>query len=116
MNPAKMAERQTTMLTDSLALSEAQQQKVAEVNLLYANKMAEARTKARENQGADRASIRSTMQALRSEQKAELKKYLTSEQFEKMEAIETNRQAKRGDRKGKRGGKKKKADQSLEIN
>lgn len=116
MDPAQMAEKQTAMMKDSLALSEAQVEKIASVNLAYAQRTTAARKTARENSDGDREAMRTkmrtTMQTLRTEQKAELKKYLTSEQFEKWEEIEANRRQQRGER-GKRGrkGRKNKKDQ-----
>jgi len=109
MDPQKMSERQTAMMTDSLALSDAQKGKITQVNLEYSKKMIDIRKAARENSTGDRSSIRTQMQTLRTEQKAELKKYLTAEQFEKWEKIESNRgQNRRG--KGQRGDRRKKGD------
>ncbi len=110
MDPEQLAERQTAMMKDSLVLSEAQVEKIAAVNLLYANKMDEERKKMRNNNEGDREAMRSEMrtlmQNLRMEQKAELKKYLTAEQFEKWEKIEAaqrDRRRSRGEgRKGRR--------------
>ncbi|MFT5167993.1 MAG: hypothetical protein ACI8P3_003232 [Saprospiraceae bacterium] len=113
-SPEETAAKQTTMMADSLSLSDAQKEKVAEVNLLYANKMSAARTEARKNSDGDweamRETMRATMTTIRTEQKTALQKYLTSEQAEKWEKIETAQQAKRRGKggKGRKNGKGKK--------
>jgi len=103
-DPTKSAERLTTMMSDSLALSDAQKEKIGAVNLAHAKEMMKVRQEARENMDGDRSAMRTKMQAMRKEQKTELKKYLTAEQFTKWETIEANRRKNRGER-GRRGGK-----------
>lgn len=110
-DPKEMAEKQTTQMTDSLALSEAQTEKIAEVNLLYANKLDEMRKEFRENPDADRSTMRTQVGTLMSEKNEELKKYLTAEQFEKWEKIEAQRAERR---KGQRGERRKRGKKSSE--
>ena len=108
-SPEERANKQTAMMADSLTLSDAQKEKIAEVNLKYAKKLSAARMEARENADGDRSAMRTMMRTMRTEQNTELKKYLTTEQFTKWEKIETERRAnRRGGGKGRRGGKGKK--------
>jgi hypothetical protein len=119
-SPEELAARQTTMMTDSLSLSDAQIEKVSEVNLKYAKKMSAARMEARENADGDweamRETMRVTMATMLAEQKTELQKYLTSEQAKKWEQVEIAQREKRREggnkggkgRKGGKGGKDKK--------
>lgn len=104
-----MAERNTKMMTDSLALSDAQKEKIAEVNLKYAQKMKEVRQNARAKATDDNPmNVREEMQNLRKEQNVELKKYMTTEQYTKWNEIQKNQRANRRgprDGKGRRGGK-----------
>jgi len=99
-DPQKRAERQTQQMVEKLSLSEAQAEKVKTVNMNMATKMQEAFA----NAEGDRGAMRETMQAIREEHKTELKKYLTSEQFETWETMQSERRGKRKDR-GKRGQK-----------
>ena len=110
-SPEQRAQRQTQLMTDSLALSEAQTAKVGEVNLKYAKKMQEIRKSA----DGDYTAMREMMQSMRKEQQTELNKYLTAEQAAKWETIEAQLRERRGRRggKGKRG-KRRKAPESEE--
>jgi|GEM_PF-3572203 len=102
LSAEERADRQTTSMAKQLSLSEAQMAKVKEVNLQFANKMREARS----NSNGDRSKMRETMLSLRDEHKAEIKKYLTSEQFENWEKFEAQQQAERRQRfQNQRGGK-----------
>lgn len=97
--PEERAELQTAKMTESLALSDAQVEKIKAVNLEYAKK----RSEARKNADGDWASIRESMRTNRQAQKTALKKYLTTEQAEKWDKLEAERRQNRG----KRGNKKK---------
>ncbi len=120
MDPETSANRTTTIMTDSLALSEAQTEKIATVNLTYAKKSAELRKKMREEQDGDwetmREKMRTAMQTLRVEKNTALKKYMTADQFAKWEQVEADFRNKRrgegrrgkGKGKGRKGGKGKK--------
>ncbi len=112
-DPVQRAEMQTQMMVDSLSLSAKQGEKVKEINLKYANKMKEARAA---NTDGDWEKMRTTMDAIRTEQNAELRGVLTQEQYDRWQKIaEVQRQGRGGpggppqeggknkDRKGKRG-------------
>lgn len=99
MDPAKMAERQTARLQEQLTLSEAQTTKIGAVNLMYANKMQEARAAA----GDDRTAMRQTMKTLRTEQEMETKKYLTTEQIATWETVKAEQQEKMAERRTANG-------------
>lgn len=75
--PEEIAAQQTQLMTDSLHLSAAQTEKVAEVNGRYALKQQQLR----DNSDGDFKALRESMQTLLREQDAELKKYLTSDQM-----------------------------------
>lgn len=79
-DPIQRAEMQTKMMVDSLSLSTKQGEKVKEINLKYANKQKEARAA---NTDGDWEKMRTTMDALRTEQNAELKTVLTQEQYDR---------------------------------
>jgi hypothetical protein len=83
-DPIQRAEMQTKMMIDSLSLSTKQGEKVKEVNLKYANKQKEARAA---NTDGDWEKMRATMDALRTEQNAELKTMLTQEQYDRWQKI-----------------------------
>ena len=91
MDPAKMAERQTMQMKETLSLSDAQVEKVQALNVDYAKKMQEVRTTTE-----DRTQIRPKMEELRIAKEAELAKFLTAEQAEKWSAIKAKRQGRRG--------------------
>lgn len=99
MTPEERAQRQTDNMAETLSLSEAQKEKIYEVNLKFANKMKEAREAA----DGDWASMRETMVGLRNESQEEIKKYLTDEQFQKWQKIQEERREKRGDRPRRNG-------------
>jgi hypothetical protein len=91
-DPVQMAEQQTSAMVDSLALSEAQALKVGEVNLKYAEKF----KKMRDDMEGDYSQMRETMMKVRAEREAELKTYLTEEQFTRWQTIEKERRSRRG--------------------
>ncbi|MBI5916442.1 MAG: DUF4890 domain-containing protein [Bacteroidetes bacterium] len=105
MDPTQRAEQQTVMMSDSLSLSEKQTAKVKDINLKYANKMKEARSA---NADGDWEKMRASMDAIRTEQDAELKTVLTQEQFDNWARIRENEFKKRGPHGGGPGGKKEK--------
>jgi hypothetical protein len=92
IDPAQLADRQTADMVDSLALSDAQASKVAEVNLKYAKKMQEMRSSAE----VDRSQMREIMMKVRAERVEEMKTYLTDKQHAKWLMIEEERRANRG--------------------
>lgn len=98
MNPEQMAERQATMMQDSLLLSDDLTAEVENVLMVYAKKMQEARSNAQ----GDRESMRETMQTLRSEQNEELQAMLGDEKWAKWETIQAEMMKNRGQR-GQRG-------------
>lgn len=93
--PEEVAAQQTQLMTDSLHLSTAQRDKVAEVNGRYALKQQQLR----DNSDGDFKALRESMQSLTREQDAELKKYLTSDQMSTWRSI---RERQRQDRMQKR--------------
>ncbi len=93
MDPAQRAEMQTKMMVDSLSLSTKQGEKVKEINLKYANKQKEARSA---NADGDWEKMRATMEALRTEQSAELKTVLTQEQYDRWQKIAAAQGQRRG--------------------
>lgn len=108
LDPEQLAERQTTEMVESLALSDAQASKVAEVNLKYAQKMKDMR----DNMEGDWSQMRELMMKVREERSNEMKTYLTEEQHASWLKIEEERRANRGQRnppdRNKDGKKKKK--------
>jgi hypothetical protein len=92
MDPNQLAERQTADMVDSLALSEAQASKVAEVNLKYAKKMQEMRS----SMEGDWSQMREVMMKVRTDRLEEMKTYLTTDQHAKWLKIEEERRANRG--------------------
>lgn len=102
MDPEKRAEQQTAMMTQKLGLSEAQATKIKEINLKYA---AKAKTLREANTGGDRTAMRGQMTTLRTEQDAELKTMLTSDQWATWEKVQTEQRANRDERgKGSKRG------------
>jgi hypothetical protein len=106
-DPIQRAEMQTQLMVDSLSLSAKQAEKVKEINLRYANKQKEARSA---NTDGDWEKMRATMEALRTEQNAELKKLLTQAQYDRWQKIaEAQRQSRGGPNgEGQRGKKENK--------
>ncbi len=100
--PEERATQQSALMRDSLALSDAQYEKVYELNLYYARKMQELRNDA----DGDRAAMREQFEALRQAQNDALRKVLTAEQFEKWQQIQQQRMNRRrpGDGPPRRGG------------
>ncbi len=111
-SPAEMAEKQTTMMNDSLTLSSAQLSKVAEINFKYAKMMSDMRSGAREKMDPDgdrdamRKQMKEMMTKIGDERKNELKVILTSDQFTKYEMMEENRRKMREERRKNRGDRK----------
>lgn len=99
-DPQKRAERQTTLMVDSLGLSTKQAEKVKEVNETYAKKHQEMRE---QNQQGDWEANREKMMALRQEHDAELQKVMTTEQWEKWLKVRENERGKRGGPGGRKG-------------
>ncbi len=93
-SPEERAEMQSNMLRDSLALSDAQYEKVKEIMLGYAKKFDEMRN----NAEGDWAALREQMGALRKQQSEALKTVMTTEQFEKWQKIQEAMRQRRGNR------------------
>lgn len=91
---------QTQRMAETLDLSTAQGERIKAVNLKYANKMATIRKEVQES--GDWESMREVMPVLRKQQNEEINKFLTTEQKEKWTALQKEREAKRGERGGKR--------------
>lgn len=83
MDPKEIAERQTTLMKDTLNLTAEQLPKVEALNLKYAEKM----TAARDEADGDRDAMRSVMRALMQEKDVTLKEILTAEQWTKLEGF-----------------------------
>lgn len=103
-DPAERAKQQTERMTESLSLSEKQAEKVGEINLKYAKKMADARES---YTGEDRSGMREIMRTIFDEQNAELKGVMTSDQYEQWQKIQEEQRQRRQQRRGERGGGKK---------
>lgn len=92
-DPVQRAEMQSKMMVDSLSLSTKQGEKVKAINLKYANKQKEARAA---NTDGDWEKMRATMDAIRTEQNAELKTVLTQEQYDRWLKIAEAQMQRRG--------------------
>jgi hypothetical protein len=92
-DPIQRAEMQSKTMVDSLLLSTKQAEKVKEINLKYANKQKEARSA---NADGDWEKMRTSMDALRTEQNAELKTVLTQEQYDHWQKIAAEQWKNRG--------------------
>ncbi len=93
--PSERADQLTAAMTKNLALTEEQRATVAEINLKYAEEVADFREETREQREAARA----TMKEIRQNQEAALKEVLTEEQIQKYEARRDERQEKRHHRR-----------------
>ncbi len=100
-DPVQRAEMQTQLMIDSLSLSTKQGEKVKDINLKYANKIKEARAA---NTDGDWEKMRATMDAIRTEQNAELKTVLTQEQYDRWQKIAEAQMQRRGGPGGSSGG------------
>ncbi len=100
--PEERAKQQTDMMTEKLSLSEKQAVKVGEINLKYAQKMADAR---KEVQDDDWTAMRETMTKMREEQNGELKGVMTAAQFENWQKIQEEQRAQRRNRGRERSDK-----------
>jgi hypothetical protein len=101
-DPKQRADMQTQLMTDSLALSEAQSAKVGEINLKYAQKMQDAREGA--TAAGDWESMRATMQTMRAEQDKELQTVMTQDQWQSWTQIRETLRAQRGGPGGRQPG------------
>ena len=104
MSTEERVNKQLEAMKERLTLSDAQVSKVEEVLTASADKMVTARDEA----DGDRSSMREAMMKIRDEQNAELKKYLTAEQFSEYEKMEQEQMEKRRERMRSRQGKSKK--------
>lgn len=84
-------DRQTEQMASQLSLSTEQTAKVKVVNEKYAKKMQDLRANTE-----DRTQLRPKMQEMRTEQQAEIGKYLTKEQAAKWTKIQDERKGRRG--------------------
>jgi Spy/CpxP family protein refolding chaperone len=104
-NPEDMAKNQTQRLKEQLNLSADQEKSVYDLNLNFAKRMAEAREAAAASGGRPQMdSMRSWNQA----REASMKKILTPEQFEKLQAEREKMRQQMGDRRPGGGGIRKK--------
>ena len=104
-NPEDMAKNQTQRLKEQLNLSADQEKSVYDLNLSFAKRMAEAREAAAASGGRPPMdSMRSWNQA----REATMKKILTPEQFEKLQAEREKMRQQMGDRRPGGGGIRKK--------
>lgn len=102
-NPEDMAKNQTQRLKDQLNLTADQEKSVYDLNLSFAKRMAEAREAAAASGGRPPMdSMRSWNQA----REASMKKILTPEQFEKLQAEREKMRQQSGDRRLGGGGRK----------
>lgn len=102
-NPEDMARNQTQRLKEQLNLSADQEKSVYDLNLSLAKRMAEAREAAAASGGRPPMdSMRSWNQA----REASMKKILTAEQFEKLQAEREKMRQQMGDRRPGGGGRR----------
>ena len=102
-NPEDMAKNQTQRLKDQLNLSAEQERSVYDLNLSFAKRMAEAREAAAASGGRPPMdSMRSWNQA----REASMKKILTPEQYEKLQAEREKMRQQNGDRRPGGGGRR----------
>ncbi|MFV0590228.1 MAG: hypothetical protein ACK5M7_02480 [Draconibacterium sp.] len=100
-DPKEMAKRQTEELTKALGLNKDQQAKVLALNTKMGEKRSSMFQEMR-NGGGDREAMREKMTKLRDEEKAEMKKILTEDQYKKYEKYLEEQRARRG--QGRPGG------------
>ena len=104
-NPEDMAKNQTQRLKEQLNLNAEQEKSVYDLNLSFAKRMAEAREAAAASGGRPPMdSMRSWNQA----REASMKKILTPEQFEKLQAEREKMRQQMGDRRPGGGGRRRK--------
>ncbi len=102
-NPEDMAKNQTQRLKDQLNLSAEQERSVYDLNLSFAKRMAEAREAAAASGGRPPMdSMRSWNQA----REASMKKILTPDQSEKLQAEREKMRQQMGDRRPGGGGRR----------
>ena len=102
-NPEDMAKNQTQRLKEQLNLSAEQEKSVYDLNLSFAKRMAEAREAAAASGGRPPMdSMRSWNQA----REASMKKILTPEQYEKLQAEREKMRQQMGDRRPGGGGRR----------
>ncbi len=102
-NPEDMAKNQTQRLKEQLNLSAEQEKSVYDLNLSFAKRMAEAREAAAASGGRPPMdSMRSWNQA----REASMKKILTPEQYEKLQAEREKMRQQNGDRRPGGGGRR----------
>lgn len=94
-DPAQLAERTTRSMIEQLRLSEAQAEKILEVNLKYARRIDSLRNA----QQGSFETMREQMNILRSRQAEEQKAYLTGEQFQKWQKYLEERRSNRVQRR-----------------
>ena len=91
-DPEQRATQQTALMTEKLALSDAQALKVKEINLKYANQMKDAREKA----NGDRDAMRAAMAPIREAQDKEMQTVLTEEQWAQWTKFREEQRGNRG--------------------
>lgn len=103
MSPEDRANKQTERMTESLALSEKQAEKVGEINVKYALQMKEARDNFT---GDDRSELRTSMKQIKAAHNEEISTVLTSDQYEQFLKDQEEMRQRRGEKRGKRKGPK----------
>ncbi|TKG93446.1 DUF4890 domain-containing protein [Puteibacter caeruleilacunae] len=98
-DPKERAQKSTKAMIEKLSLNKEQGEKIGEINLKYAEKMQEIFKKGKGN----RDQMRSSMQTMRKDQEAEIKKVLTEEQYKKYQAWQKERRQQQGQRGQGRG-------------
>ncbi|MCP9234566.1 Spy/CpxP family protein refolding chaperone [Lewinella sp. JB7] len=96
-DPVAQAEQQTERLTKVLELTPEQAERVQTINLQFA----ETVKGAREEIGDERSAMRDIVEKANEARREELKSVLNDEQLVKLEALEADRENRRGE--GKRG-------------
>ncbi len=106
-SPEQRADQQVALMTEKIALSEAQAVKIREITLKYSQKMQEAR---QANPDGDREKMRETMTVIRSEQDKEYQTILTAEQWQNWLKVREEMMQSRGRRPGGPEQKREKTD------
>jgi len=96
-NPETIAQKQTERMTEQLSLTNAQQEKVARINLASAQKMKAAKASGKDHEA---------FKAIRSEKKAAIKAVLTTDQLAKYKAMKSQKGSRGGNSLGHNDGKR----------
>ena len=94
-NPEEMAKRQTEELKEVLGLNKEQEKQLYELTLENGKKMQKMREEIQSSDGGFEG-MREQMKLMREEQNNKIKEVLSEEQFEKYQAWQEERRARRG--------------------